>query len=214
VTLKRLFDFTMAAMGLMVLSPLFALLAVGVTLDSGGPVFYRGERVGKDGRIFHMVKFRSMRSGTARTGSVITAKGDRRVTRVGRFLRRSKLDELPQLLNVLRGEMSLVGPRPEDPRYVALYTEEQRRVLRVRPGITSPASIAYRDEEEMLSTDGWESEYVKTVMPSKLQMDLGYIDSMSFSQDIKVIAATFRSLWSHADRDGRGPAATARASRR
>lgn len=192
---KRLFDIVVAAVGLVVLSPLFVLLAIWIKLDSSGPVFYRGERVGKDGDLFHMFKFRSMAENAAQIGPRITARHDQRVTRPGRFLRDSKLDELPQLINMLRGEMSLVGPRPEDPRYVALYTPEQRRVLSVRPGITSPASVAYRDEEAMLRHHNVDDWYTRVLMPRKLEMDLAYIEHMSLWSDLKVIAMTIRVLF-------------------
>ncbi|MFZ1551113.1 MAG: sugar transferase, partial [Anaerolineae bacterium] len=129
-------------------------------------------RVGQDGRPFRLYKFRSMIVGTDRQGPGITATGDPRITRVGRFLRRAKLDELPQLINVLLGDMSLVGPRPEDPRYVAFYTPEQRRVLSVHPGITSPASLAYRHEEQLLAGEDWETHYRTRVLPAKLALDL------------------------------------------
>jgi len=191
---KRLLDVIVAAVGLIVLSPLFVLLAIWIKLDSRGPVIYRAERVGKGGRLFRMYKFRGMLDNPAQIGSGLTARGDPRVTRAGRFLRRAKLDELPQLLNVLRGEMSLVGPRPEDPRYVTLYTPEQRRVLSVRPGITSPASIAYRDEEAMLGNDKVDDLYTRVVMPRKLEMDLAYIENMDLQSDLKVIAMTMRAL--------------------
>jgi lipopolysaccharide/colanic/teichoic acid biosynthesis glycosyltransferase len=192
---KRLLDAAVAAVGLVMLSPLFGLLAVWIRVDSAGPVFYRGERVGKDGQVFRVFKFRSMTEGAAQVGPGITARGDPRVTRAGRFLRRTKLDELPQLINVLRGEMSLVGPRPEDPRYVALYTPEQRRVLSVRPGITSPASIAYRDEEAMLWDQKADDLYTRVVMPRKLDMDLAYVEHMDLRFDLKVIAMTIRALF-------------------
>ncbi len=200
--IKRLFDAAVAAVGLIVLSPLFGLLAVWVRVDSPGPVFYRGERVGKDGQVFRIFKFRSMTEGAAQVGPGITARGDPRVTRAGRFLRRAKLDELPQLLNVLRGEMSLVGPRPEDPRYVVLYTPEQRRVLSVRPGITSPASVAYRDEEAMLWDYNVDDLYTKVLMPRKLKMDLAYIDHMSSWSDLKVIAMTIQALFRGSGQEG------------
>jgi lipopolysaccharide/colanic/teichoic acid biosynthesis glycosyltransferase len=143
---RRLLEAAVSLTGLVILSPLLVALAILVKATSRGPVFYRGERVGLRGRLFRVWKFRSMTVDAERTGPGITADADPRVTRVGRFLRRFKLDELPQLVNVLAGDMSLVGPRPEDPRYVALYTPEQRAVLEVRPGLTSPASLRYADE--------------------------------------------------------------------
>ena len=171
-------------------------------MDSLGPVLYRGERVGRDGKAFRIFKFRSMTGGAARVGPGITARGDPRVTRAGRFLRRTKLDELPQLLNVLRGEMSLVGPRPEVPCYVALYTPEQRRVLSVRPGITSPASIEYRNEEAILSQRDVDDLYTKVLMPRKLKMDLAYIDHMGFWFDLKIVAMTLQALVRGSEHEG------------
>jgi lipopolysaccharide/colanic/teichoic acid biosynthesis glycosyltransferase len=181
-------------MGLVVLSPLFVVLAILIKLDSPGPVFYRGLRVGQGGLLFRMLKFRSMVQQAEQDGPGFTADGDPRVTRLGRVLRRTKLDELPQLINVLRGEMSMVGPRPEDPRYVALYAPEQRRVLDVRPGITSQASVQYRHEEAMLARDDAEDIYVATLMPDKLRIELAYMDHMSLWTDLKVIAMTIHAV--------------------
>ena len=148
--IKRLLDITASGIGLLLLCPLFFVLAIWIKLDSRGPVFYRQVRVGKGNRDFRIFKFRSMRIGSDK-GSLITIGGhDARITRSGYFIRKYKLDELPQLINVFLGDMSLVGPRPEVRRYVDLYTEEQRRVLNVRPGITDPASIKYRNENELL----------------------------------------------------------------
>jgi len=192
---RRLFDAAASAAGLVVLSPLFALLAIWIKLDSPGPVFYRAERVGKDGRLFHMLKFRSMVRGAAEMGPGLTARGDPRVTRAGRVLRRTKLDELPQLINVLRGEMSLVGPRPEDPRYVALYSREQRRILSVRPGMTSLASLKYRDEEDLLWNDDVDDLYSRFLMPRKLEIDLAYVDTRTVWSDFKVLAMTIAALF-------------------
>jgi lipopolysaccharide/colanic/teichoic acid biosynthesis glycosyltransferase len=192
---RRLFDAAVSAAGLIILSPLFPLLAIWIKLDSPGPVFYRGERVGKDGRFFHMFKFRSMARNAAQTGPGITARGDPRVTRAGRVLRRTKLDELPQLVNVLRGEMSLVGPRPEDPRYVSLYTPEQRRILSARPGMTSLASLKYRDEEELLWNRDVDDLYSRVIMPRKLEIDLAYLDTRTLWSDLKVIAMTIAALF-------------------
>ncbi len=149
--LKRTFDVAGALIGLVVTSPFVLLAAVAVKLESPGPAFYRGARVGLDGRPFNVIKLRSMRVGADREGPSVTVAADPRVTRVGRVLRRSKVDELPQLINVVRGDMSLVGPRPEHPDYVRLFTPEQKAVLSVRPGITGPAAIAYIDEEALLS---------------------------------------------------------------
>ena len=173
----RIFDLLAAFGGLLFLSPLFVLVAFAIKLDSRGPIFYRARRIGKDGIPFPLYKFRRMVSDADKQGPGITATGDSRITRVGRFLRRTKIDELPQLINVLSGDMSLVGPRPEDPRYVTLYTPEQRRVLAVRPGITSAASLAYRHEEQLLAGADWETVYREEVLPAKLAIDLEYLCS-------------------------------------
>jgi len=181
--------------GLIVTSPLFALAALCIKLDSPGPVFYRAWRVGQRGKIFYLYKFRSMVSSADRHGPGITAADDARVTRVGRWLRRAKMDELPQLINVLRGEMSLVGPRPEDPRYVARYSDAQHAVLQVRPGITSPASARYRQEEEILLGADWQRTYLEEVMPHKLQIELDYLARRTIWTDLGVLAQTVLALF-------------------
>lgn len=193
--LKRIFDLFASALGLIILSPLFALIALLIRLTSPGPVFYRARRVGQGGREFTLYKFRSMVADADRRGPGITAAGDPRVTSIGRVLRRTKLDELPQLWNVLRGDMSLVGPRPEDPRYVALYTPEQRRVLDVRPGITSLASIEYRNEEAVLHGPDWEQHYIHEVMPAKLAIDLRYVQRATLFTDLLIILRTLLALF-------------------
>ncbi len=190
----RIFDLIASAIGLMLLSSLFLILAILVKLTSPGPVFYRALRVGKNGRHFYLYKFRTMQAGADKVGPAITASGDRRVTSLGRVLRRTKLDELPQLINVLKGEMSLVGPRPEDPRYVALYTPEQRQVLNVRPGITSAASLSYRHEEDVLAGQDWETIYRQQVMPAKLALDLSYLARRTFWSDLRLIMQTIFSM--------------------
>lgn len=194
--MKRLFDLFAAIAGLLFLAPLLLLLAILVRLDSPGPILYRARRAGQHGEPFQLLKFRTMTHQTGRPGPAITLAGDQRVTRTGRFLRRYKLDELPQLFNILKGEMSLVGPRPEDPRYVALYTPAQRRVLAVRPGITSPASLAYRDEAALLTGNNWEQVYVQQIMPHKLQLELAYLQQQSFRRDLAVIWQTVQLLFS------------------
>ncbi len=191
---KRTFDVVAAGLGTLVLAPLLAGVAVAVKLD-GGPAFYRQERIGRDGRPFRMWKFRTMVPNAERLGPQLTVAGDRRITRVGRWLRRSKVDELPQLLNVLAGDMSLVGPRPEVARYVALYTPAQRRVLSLRPGITDPASIRYRDEErELAAASDPEAHYVAHVMPEKIRLNLAYAERASVLRDVGVILSTFRAV--------------------
>ena len=191
--MKRLFDILASGFGLLVLSPLFLILAVWIPLDSQGPVFYRQTRVGRGGRDFRIFKFRTMRVG-ADKGSLVTIGGrDPRVTRVGAFLRWLKLDELPQLLNVLIGDMSLVGPRPEVRKYVDLYTPEQLHVLDVRPGMTDAASIKYRNESELLGqVEDPEDYYIHVVMPDKLAINLDYVRNHSFWGDIRLI---FKTIW-------------------
>lgn len=192
---RRLLDVIISAMGLVLLSPLFLIISVWIKLDSPGPAFYRAQRVGKDGKLFRLYKFRSMVADADRRGPGITATGDVRVTQAGRFLRRTKLDELPQLINVLKGDMSLVGPRPEDPRYVALYTPEQRRVLAVRPGITSAASLVYRHEEQLLAGEDWETVYRTKVLPDKLAIDLDYLERRTLGSDLKLILQTIVAMF-------------------
>ncbi len=192
---QRALDLAVSIPLLVLCSPLFVLVAALVKVTSRGPVLYRAERVGQVGRTFRLLKFRSMRVGADLGGPGITRAGDPRVTPVGRLLRRLKLDELPQLVNVLRGELSLVGPRPEDPRYVDRYTPEQRQVLSVRPGITSMASVRYRNEESMLAGPDWEATYLSVLMPNKLNIELDYLKRRSLMSDLRVIWKTFLSLW-------------------
>jgi lipopolysaccharide/colanic/teichoic acid biosynthesis glycosyltransferase len=200
---KRAFDMVSAGIGLIAVSPILVGIALVVKLD-GGPAFYRQERVGRGGRPFRMWKFRTMVPNADRLGPQLTVAGDRRITRVGRWLRRSKLDELPQLLNVLVGEMSLVGPRPEVARYVARYTAAQRRVLALRPGITDPASIRYRDEErELAEASDPEAHYVAHVMPEKIRLNLDYAARANVLRDVGVILATFRAVLPGATHAGR-----------
>jgi lipopolysaccharide/colanic/teichoic acid biosynthesis glycosyltransferase len=191
---KRAFDLLVSSLALLLLSPLLLLLALWVKLDSPGPVLYRGQRVGKDGQPFLMNKFRTMVEGAERRGPAVTYRDDPRVTRAGRFLRQTKLDELPQLLNVVKGEMSLVGPRPEDPSYVALYTQEQRQVLSVKPGITGPTQLEYRDEASMLRGESVDEEYVTRLMPEKLKSDLEYVRTRSLLLDLTILWRTATTL--------------------
>ncbi len=193
---KRALDLLVSSLALLLLSPLLLVLALWVKLDSTGPVLYRGKRVGKDGQPFLMYKFRTMVEGAERRGPAVTYRDDPRITRAGRFLRRTKLDELPQLLNVVKGEMSLVGPRPEDPSYVALYTQEQRQVLSVKPGITGSTQLEYRDEASMLQGDSVDEEYVTRLMPEKLKLDLEYVRTRSLLLDLKILWRTAMTLLS------------------
>lgn len=186
---KRLFDMVCAALGLLVLSPVLLLCALLVGLTSPGGVLFRQERVGKDGVSFTIYKFRSMRKDNA--GLKISTSSDSRITPVGRVLRKTKLDELPQLWNVLKGDMSFVGPRPEVREYTDLYTPEQRQVLLVRPGITGLASIRYRNENDLLSASTDPNRtYIEEVMPAKLALDLEYIPCACVSYDVKLILET------------------------
>ena len=187
---KRPFDVALAAIGMLVLSPVVGTIAAAIRLDSPGPVLFRATRAGRNGRPFTMYKFRTMQERRDVHGPKITTHADRRVTRVGRLLRPSRLDELPQLWNVLIGDMSVVGPRPEDPHYVELYSADDRAVLAARPGITSLAALLYRDEERLLVGDGWERVYVEQVMPAKLAIDRAYVERQSLGLDLKILAAT------------------------
>jgi len=156
----------------------------------GGPVFYRSQRVGWGGKLFSIYKFRSMVQGADKIGGGLTMQQDRRVTRVGRVLRNYKLDELPQLMNVVKGDMGLVGARPEDPRYVAHYSPEQQRILAYRPGITSPASLRFRNEEHLLKGEDAERLYLEQILPQKLAMDLEYFSRRTLWSDLMVIVHT------------------------
>lgn len=187
---KRAFDILCSFLGLTVLSPVLLVVSVLVAVTSPGGVFFRQERIGKDGKPFRIFKFRSMRKDNA--GLKITTGNDSRITPVGRFLRKSKIDELPQLINVLVGDMSFVGPRPEVADYVNLYTPYQRQVLQVRPGITGLASIRFRNENDLLTaSDDPNRTYIEQIMPKKIELDLEYIPHASVFYDIKLIIQTF-----------------------
>ncbi len=193
---KRLFDLIGAGAGLLLLMPLLLGIALWIKLDSRGPVFFRQQRVGRHGVLFRIHKFRSMRADAPALGPQLTVGADPRITRAGRILRAAKLDELPQLLDVLAGTMSLVGPRPEVPRYVALYPPALRdKVLSVRPGLTDPASIAYRDESAVLARAADpERVYVEQIMPAKLRHAAEYVDRATLCTDLRLIGSTLRAL--------------------
>ena len=192
---KRLFDLVFATAGLIVLCPILLAIATWVRLDSPGPALFRQERIGRAGRPFTMLKFRTMRAAPEAGAPLLTAAADARVTLAGRLLRRTKLDELPQLLNVVRGEMSLVGPRPEVARYVALYPADVRaRVLSVRPGITDYAALLFRDESALLGTDDPEAVYVSTILPRKLELYERYVAEQSLRTDLRLILRTIGTL--------------------
>jgi lipopolysaccharide/colanic/teichoic acid biosynthesis glycosyltransferase len=194
--MKRLFDLLVALALLILLLPLLLFLALAVAFTSPGGAFFRQVRVGRQGREFFLLKFRTMRPGSEAQGQLTIGGRDPRVTTVGYWLRKTKLDELPQLWNVLLGDMSLVGPRPEVPKYVALYTAEQREVLRVRPGITGMASMHYIDENELLARAADpEQAYIQEVMPAKLALDLRYVRERSFLLDMKILLVTARKIF-------------------
>lgn len=191
--MKRIFDIIASGLGLLLLSPLFVIIAIWIMLDSKGPVFYRQVRVGRHNKDFKIFKFRSMCQG-ADKGSLVTIGGrDPRITRSGYFIRKYKIDELPQLINVLLGDMSLVGPRPEVRHYVNYWTKEQMRVLDVRPGITDLASIRFRNENELMQkADNPEEYYINVIMQEKIKLYLEYVANASFLYDIKLIFETFK----------------------
>lgn len=187
--LRRAFDITSAATGLILLSPLSAAISVAIKISDGGPVFYSQNRVGRNFQSFKLIKFRTMVVGADR-GHPIISTHDGRVTPIGHFLRSCKLDELPQLVNVLRGDMQLVGPRPELARYVDIFRAEYQVLLQLRPGITDPASIAYRNEQALLGSTNIEQEYVSKILPQKLHLSLDYAARRTFLSDIGVILRT------------------------
>jgi lipopolysaccharide/colanic/teichoic acid biosynthesis glycosyltransferase len=194
--LKRIFDIVVSFVGLVILSPLFLILAIAIARDSKGPVFFKQTRVGRNGVPFKIYKFRTMVEDAEARGMQLTVGDDSRITKVGTFLRKTKIDELPQLINVFKGEMSFVGPRPEVPKYVGLYTEDQRQVLMVRPGITDLASIEYRNESELLATaDNPEKVYIEEVMPRKIELNKEYIRNMSLVSDMRIILKTIAVLY-------------------
>ena len=193
--MKKLFDFAFSIAGLVILSPLFLVISVWIKLDSKGSVFYKQVRVGKNSSDFKLYKFRTMRTDSDKSGLLTVGGRDPRITGAGYFLRKFKLDELPQLFNIAAGQMSFVGPRPEVRKYVDLYNDEQRKVLSVLPGITDVASIKYRNENELLEkAEDPESYYIESIMPDKLKLNLDYIEQRSFTNDIKVIFKTLAAI--------------------
>lgn len=194
--MKRSFDILVAALGLFVLSPLFLLIAIAIKLDSRGPVFFKQERIGKGFRSFLIYKFRTMIENASARGGPITIGMDPRITRVGRWLRETKLDELPQFINVLKGEMSLVGPRPEVRRYVEMFRHDYEEILKLRPGITDLASLKFQNESELLGQfDHPEREYVAHVLPEKIKLAKEYVRRTSMSVDIALILKTVPKLF-------------------
>ena len=199
--LKRALDMLGAVVGLLLLAPALALVTLAILLEDGPPALFRQERIGRDGARFEIFKFRSMRVRPPGSGPLITSAGDPRVTRTGRLIRRMKLDELPQLINVLRGEMSLVGPRPEVPRYVACYSDAQRAVLRLTPGITDPASLAFLDEEQQLAAvPDPEGFYIEHALPTKIVLNLNYARTATCWSDLGVVIRTVMAIASRRSR--------------
>jgi lipopolysaccharide/colanic/teichoic acid biosynthesis glycosyltransferase len=196
----RALDVIVSALALVLLAPLLLLVAVAVKWSSPGPVLHRAQRAGRYGRPFTLYKFRSMVASASVSGPRITGTGDARITPIGRILRRTKLDELPQFFNTLKGDMSLVGPRPEDPALVETYSAEQRRVLTVRPGITSPATVLNRYEEDMLSGPDPEAVYRRDVLPRKLRLELEYLDRRTVAADLRVLGQTVLALFARRER--------------
>lgn len=192
--MKRLIDVILSLLGLTLLLPLFIIIAIAIVFDSMGPIFFRQYRVGKNGIEFKMYKFRTMKI-NAEVQGFLTTRQDKRITATGKFLRHYKLDELPQLINVVKGDMSLVGPRPEVKKYVTLYTPTQRKVLAVRPGITDLASIRFIDESELLSTEDVERIYVTEIMPAKISLNLQYIENQTLLNDFKILIITLGKLF-------------------
>lgn len=191
----RFCDIVLSCLGLLLLSPLFAVVAVWIVIDNPGPVFYRQMRVGKDGKDFGLLKFRSMRIGADKESLITIGEHDSRITRAGYYIRKYKLDELPQLWNVLTGDMSLVGPRPEVRRYVDMYTDEQRQVLTVRPGITDYASIEYIDENRLLAqAEDPDRTYIEEILPAKIALNMRYIKHQTLGEYMKIIFLTFAKI--------------------
>jgi lipopolysaccharide/colanic/teichoic acid biosynthesis glycosyltransferase len=189
--IKRLFDLIASSIGIILLSPLLLLVCLLILIDAGLPLFYKQKRVGKNNVDFLLFKFRSMKNNSDKKGLLTVGSNDHRITRSGYFLRKYKLDELPQLFNVLKGDMSMVGPRPEVRKYVDLYSEEQKEVLAIKPGITDYASIEYSNENELLAQSPEpEKLYIEEVMPKKLSLNKKYIHSASMATDLKIIAQT------------------------
>lgn len=193
--MKRIFDIFFSALGILLFSPLFIIIGIFVLLDSKGGMLFSQERIGKNGSVFKVLKFRTMHPNSFDKGTLTIGNKDPRVTSVGYYLRNYKLDELPQLFNVLMGDMSFVGPRPEVEKYTRLYNDEQKRVLSVKPGITDYASIKFRNESEILAkSNDPEEAYIQEIMPEKLRLNMKYIDNQSVFNDIAIIFNTFYVL--------------------
>ena len=192
--LKRIFDITLSLFGLIILLPFILIIAILIKIDSKGPVFFKQIRVTKNGKEFKIFKYRTMRVGSDKYSQITVGK-DGRITKIGSFLRKYKLDEIPQLINVLIGDMSLVGPRPEVPKYVALYTDEQKEILKVRAGITDYASIEFSDENDLLASEEEpEKAYIEKIMPKKIELNKKYLSKISILTDIKIILLTIKKI--------------------
>ena len=192
--LKRIFDIILSLFGLIILLPFMLIIAILIKLDSKGPVFFKQVRVTKNEREFKIFKYRTMRVGSDKYSQITVGK-DGRITKIGSFLRKYKLDEIPQLINVLIGDMSLVGPRPEVPKYVALYTDEQKEILKVRAGITDYASIEFSDENDLLASEEEpEKAYIEKIMPKKIELNKKYLSEISILTDIKIILLTIKKI--------------------
>ena len=193
--IKRLFDILFSSLALLILLPVFLFIGLMIVLDSKGGVFYKQIRVGKNNKGFGLYKFRSMRKDAHNSGLLTVGGRDSRITNVGYYLRKYKLDELPQFINILKGEMSFVGPRPEVRKYVDMYNEEQMKVLSVKPGLTDYASIEYMDENDLLAKSADpERTYIEEIMPAKLELNLRYINDQSFMTDMKIILKTLHKI--------------------
>ncbi|ALF18698.1 sugar transferase [Fusobacterium animalis] len=192
--LKRIFDITLSLFGLIILLPFMLIIAILIKIDSKGPVFFKQIRVTKNGKEFKIFKYRTMKVGSDKYSQITVGK-DGRITKLGSFLRKYKLDEIPQLINVLIGDMSLVGPRPEVPKYVALYTDEQKEILKVRAGITDYASIEFSDENDLLASEEEpEKVYIEKIMPKKIELNKKYLSEISILTDIKIILLTIKKI--------------------
>jgi lipopolysaccharide/colanic/teichoic acid biosynthesis glycosyltransferase len=190
---KRIFDFIASLIGLILLSPFLVIIGILVKISDKGPVFYRSKRVGQNFKPFYLLKFRTMVVNAEELGPSVTKGGDQRITKIGRFLRKTKLDELPQLWNVVKGELSLVGPRPEVEKYIFFYKDDYKEILKIRPGITDYAAIKFRNEEEILAKfEDVEKAYIENVLPEKIKLYKTYLNEIGFLTDLKVI---FKTLW-------------------
>ena len=192
--LKRIFDTTLSLFGLIILLPFMLIIAILIKIDSKGPIFFKQIRVTKGGREFKILKYRTMRVGSDKYSQITVGK-DERITKIGSFLRKYKLDEIPQLINVLIGDMSLVGPRPEVPKYVVLYTDEQKEILKVRAGITDYASIEFSNENDLLALEkDSEKAYIEKIMPKKIELNKKYLSEISMLTDIRIILLTIKKI--------------------